>query len=240
MGRPKKIIKPIKIRTFEECLEEINSIIGSRKFRWQLSSLAWIDFDDVKQILLRHIFIKWHLYDQTRPLASWVMTLTNNQMQNLIRNIYGSFSRPCLKCEFYQGDNLCSKFGEVTEKCELYYHWVRSKKTKYDIKLALPMENHQNEVSGIPKDNIDIEKTSIVLHERMKQVLKPLHYIVYKHLFVDHLSEDTLAKKLKLKSTENKRTAGYARISQMKREIIEIVRKEVHDGNIEIVGDNNI
>ena len=234
MGRPKKIAQQVINRSFEECYEEILQTIQGRKFRWQLTSIPSVSWEDVVQILLRHLYIKWHLYDQSKPLKSWVMVVTNNQMINLIRNIYSNYSRPCLKCEFYEGENLCSKFGTQNASCDLFRTWVYGKKTKYDIQLALPMENHSNEVSQITQDNINIDKTIISGHERMKKSLKPLHYLVFKYLYIDHMSEEDVAKKLKFKSAEN-RAAGYGRISQIKKIIIETFKKELYNGEIEII-----
>jgi len=234
MGRPKKIVLPITYRSFENCIDTINLCINKRRHRWTLTSISFMDFNDVAQILRAHIFKKWHLYNQEKKLESWLTTVINNQMINLIRNVFSNFSRPCLKCEFYEGENLCCKFGTQNVVCDSFRTWVYGKKTKYDIQLALPMENHSNEVSGISQDNLDIDKTMINGHERMKKSLKPLYYLVFKYLYIDHLPEEEVAKKLKFKSAEN-RTAGYGRISQIKKIIIETFKKELYSGEIEII-----
>ena len=54
---------------FEECIEKIDHEITKRKNKWNLTAISWMDFDDVSQILRIHIFKKWHLYDQSQPLA---------------------------------------------------------------------------------------------------------------------------------------------------------------------------
>lgn len=240
MGRPKKIITPIVYRSFEECIDIINSCINKRRHRWTLTSLSFMDFDDVAQILRTHIFKKWHLFDQSRRLEPWLTTVINSQMINLIRNVYSSFSRPCLKCEFFEGDNLCSKFGTQNITCDLYKAWVFGKKRKYEIQLALPIENHINECYEIKAENIDIDKTAEILHAKMKTILKPLEWVVYYNLFVIHKSEEEVGKMLHLKSTEKNRNPGYSRLNQLKKLIMIQVKKVLQEGDVEIVGDNNV
>jgi hypothetical protein len=240
MGRPKKIVKPVEYRTFEQCIDIINTCINKRKHRWTLTSISFMDFDDVAQLLRSHIYNKWHLYDQSKKLESWLTTVINHRMINIIRDVYSSFSRPCLKCEFFEGDNLCSKFGTQNTTCDLYKAWVFGKKRKYDIQIALPMENHINECQEIKTENMDIDKTAINLHEKMKHVLKPLEYFIYKELYINHKNEDEVGKMLKLKSSEKNRSPGYSRVSQLKKIIIAKVKEVLKEGDVEIVGDSNI
>lgn len=241
MGRPKKIINhPLKLRTFEECYPEIMEVIESRKYRWQLTAIPSISWEDVVQILCRHLFIKFHLYDQSRPLKPWVAVVVNSQMINLLRNLYNSFAKPCLKCEFYEGNELCKKFNTCNTNCDLYSYWVTGKKRKFDINLPLPIENHLNEAHEIHSQNIDIEKTAVNLHSKMKTVLKPLEYLVYRELFINHKSEEDVGKMLKLKSRERGRNPGYARVNQLKKLIMTQVRKVLQEGDVEIIGDSNI
>jgi DNA-directed RNA polymerase specialized sigma24 family protein len=88
----------VKKPTFENKFQEINVEIYKRKHKWNLTSLAWMDFDDVAQILRIHIHKKWKMYDPDQPLAPWINRIVSNQIKNLIRNNYGNYSRPCLKC----------------------------------------------------------------------------------------------------------------------------------------------
>lgn len=235
MGRPRKIKPKIIIRTFEECLPEIEDAINKRKHRWSLTALAWLDFDDVRQILKFHIWKKFHLYDQNRPLSSWLTVVINNHMINLIRNVYSNYSRPCLKCEFYNGDDLCTKFNVVSTKCDLFRTWTYGKKTKYNIQLSLPIENHENEVHEIAANDINVDKTAQNIHERMKKILKPLELQVYELLYVKKLDESEAARILKFKSNEKGRHPGYGRLGQIKKIIIAKVREELLNEDIEIV-----
>ncbi len=80
----KKAAKPKK--EFENCIEIIDQEISKRKNKWTLTSISWMDFDDISQILKIHIFKKWHLYDQNKPLSPWLNRIISNQLKNLIRN----------------------------------------------------------------------------------------------------------------------------------------------------------
>ena len=57
---------------FEENISIIDEEINKRRNKWTLSSIAWIDFEDISQILKIHIFKKWHLFDQEKPLLPWL------------------------------------------------------------------------------------------------------------------------------------------------------------------------
>lgn len=235
MGRPKKEKEPAVYRTFEECYPLIVEAIKKRKYRWQLTAIPAISFEDIMQIILRHVYLKWHLYKQDRPLSSWLSVVINNQMINQIRNHYGNFAKPCLKCEFYEGNDLCGKFGIVNSQCELYRAWVYGKKTKHDIQLPLPMENRTQEVYDIQSNHIDIDRTAKNVHDKMKTVLKPLEWQIYEMLFIKMMTEEDVGKILKFKSRESGRSPGYNRVNQIKKIILNKVKNLLNDGEIEIV-----
>ena len=56
MPRKKKKI------TFEECIDTIDTEIAKRRGKWNLTSLSWIDFEDVSQIIRIHIY-EFELFD---------------------------------------------------------------------------------------------------------------------------------------------------------------------------------
>lgn len=234
MGRPRKKLVFAK-KTYEECIDTINTCINKRKHRWTLSALSHIDFDDVAQNLRVHIWQKWHLYDQSRKLETWLTVVINNQMINMIRNVYGNFSRPCLKCEFYEGDDSCKKFGIVSNQCDLYKTWNYGKKTKHDIQLPLPIENHINEVHEIQNETVDVDKTAIHIHEKMKQILKPYEWQVYELSFIQHKSDEEIGKILEYKSTEKNRSAGYKQVANIRKKIIRKAKELVFNEEIEVI-----
>ena len=130
---------PVKKRTskrkpkvkFEDYIDIISEEIKKRKGKWTLTSIAWMDFEDISQILRIHIFKKWHLYDHSKPLAPWLNRIISNQIKNLIRNNYGNYARPCLRCAAAEGSDLCAIYGKHDSSCPLYYNWTKSKQTAH-------------------------------------------------------------------------------------------------------------
>jgi hypothetical protein len=221
--------------TFEESIEQINTEIIKRKSKWNLTVLNWIDFDDVAQILRIHIYKKWDLYDGDRPLAPWLNTVISSQIKNLIRNNYGNYCRPCLKCSANEGDNLCSIYGKQCGDCPLYANWERNKKSAHDTKLPVSLEVHSQEVFNMQNDNIDIERTAVNLHARMKQILKPFEWKMYDFLYIQNKSKEEVAKLMGYKTSEKNRTPGYKQIKNVEKEIIKKVKKCLANGEVDIV-----
>ena len=117
---------------FEDCISEIDKEIAKRRNKWSLSALSWMDFDDVSQIIRIHVYKKWHLYDQSKPLAPWLNRIISNQIKNLIRNNYGNYARPCLKCSASDGEEGCEIYVKQCVDCPLYEHWFKNKKRAHD------------------------------------------------------------------------------------------------------------
>ena len=103
--------------SFEDSISIIDNEISKRRNKWNLSSLTWIDFDDVSQIIRIHIYKKWHLYNPKKPLAPWVNRIISNQIKNLIRNNYLNFIKPCAQCPEAEPDEGCKKFGKQCSNC---------------------------------------------------------------------------------------------------------------------------
>ena len=118
-GRPRKL-------RFEDCYEEINVEIAKRRHKWNLSALSWLDYDDVSQIIRIHIHKKWHLYDQKKKLSPWINRIISNQIKNLIRNNYGNYVRPCLKCAAAEGEAGCTIYEKQCSDCPLYKNWEKN------------------------------------------------------------------------------------------------------------------
>jgi len=219
---------------FEDKIEEINAEILKRKNKWNLIAIAWMDFADVAQILRFHIYRKWHLYNNIKPLAPWVNRIISNQIKNLIRNNYSNYTRPCLKCAASEPEDACSIYGKQCDKCPLYANWVKSKKNAHDTKLTLSLENHAQEVHDIPNNSFDIEQSAINTHKKMEQVLKPIEWKVYTYLYIENKNEEQAAKLMGYRTSEKNRTAGYKQIKNIKKIIIFKVKKHLYNGDIDI------
>jgi RNA polymerase sigma factor (sigma-70 family) len=219
---------------FEDRIEEINLEITKRKNKWNLTALAWMDFDDVSQILRIHIHKKWHLYNPDKPLAPWINRIITNQIKNLIRNNYGNFTRPCLRCAAAEGNDLCTIYEKQCNACPLYAQWEKTKKRAHDAKLPLALENHTREIHSIPSDNCDIEEAAKKLHKKMKAELKPNEWLVYKYLYIEFLEEEEVAKKMGYKTSEKNRQPGYKQIKNIKKSIIIKVKSLLQQDKVDI------
>jgi hypothetical protein len=216
--------------TFEESLPIIDNLLSRNKHKWQLKIISSIDWEDIEQIIRIHLFKKWHLFDSTKQVEPWINTIINNQLRNLKRNVYDSCSRPCLKCVFNTGSDGCdwTVNGKQDSNCPLYKKWENGKKYAHNVKLPVSTENHTNEVMEMPSSHIDSEKYILIFHDEMKKKLKLSMWLIYEALYIKNLSEEQVAKDMGFVSHEKNRKPGYARIQQIKRNIIKIAR-EVKD-----------
>lgn len=207
--------------------------IAKRRGKWNLTSLSWIDFEDVSQIIRIHIFEKWDQYDPDKPMRPWLNRVISNQLKNIIRNNYTNYTRPCLRCAAAEGDDGCRIYTTQCYECPLYAHWEKRKLNAYNLKMPLSLENHQQEVNSMPGDYIDFEEKVRQLNEKVKTVLKPTELLVYESLFIKKENELTVAKKLGFKTTEKKRSPGYKQIQNIKKQIIKKVKSLIDGGDIE-------
>jgi DNA-directed RNA polymerase specialized sigma24 family protein len=225
---------------FEDNITIIDGEIAKRRGLWNLSSIQWMDFDDVSQIIRIHIYEKWALYDQTKPLVPWLNKVISHQIKNIVRNIYGNYVRPCLRCAAAEPDNLCKIYGSQCSKCPLYAAWEKSKKQAYEVKIPVPIENHLNDSqcswfdTGYT-DSQEIDKQAAAIHARMQKTLKPVEWTVYELLFIKNLSEDEVAAKMGYKTSESGRRPGYKHIKNLRKIIMEKVKKALRNDEVDIL-----
>ena len=218
--------------SFEEKIQIIRQEIKKRRGKWKLKAIPSMDFDDVGQILELHIWKKWDLWDQTRPLEPWLNKVISRQITNLIRNLYGNFARPCLNCAANQGgtppDGLCSIFGKQCSACPLFAYWEKHKKSAHDTKLPVPLiGHHEQEVYNIPEENDNLLKRVEDLHVKMKIALSPMQYKFYDLFYIKGHTEEEVAKMMGYKTNEKNRTPGYKQMPNMKKSIIEKAKKVI-------------
>ena len=218
---------------FEDCIETIDVEINKRRGRWNLTALSWMDFDDVSQIIRVHIFKKWHLYDQSKSLAPWINTLISNQIKNLIRNNYGNYCRPCLKCAAAESESLCYIYGTQNSSCPLFAQWEKTKKAAYLTKLPSPLESVEHETENMELKEFDFDAILKRLNKQLKKKLKVNEWIVYENLYLKNKTEQEVAKILGYKTSEKNRSPGYKQIKNIKKSIIEKAKEIVSD-NINI------
>lgn len=205
--------------TFEDKIDEINEALEKKRKKWELDALASVDYDDVKQIIMAHIHKKWHLWDQSRPIKPWLYRLVANQFKNILRNYYGNYARPCLKCKYNSGGDLCSQThsGIQCSECPLYRDWEKSKKHAYDVKLPVTIENHQYEIHAREDEYVDLDYATKKLSLELQKRLSQKQFTAFKMLFMENNSEEEVAKFLGYKTNEKKRTAGYKQIKNLRK-----------------------
>jgi len=219
---------------FEKHLELINSEISKRKVKWTLSALNWIDFEDVSQIIKFHLYKKWNLYDSSKPLLPWINRIISNQIKNIIRNNYGNYARPCLKCKASFGENGCKIYGEQSQSCPLFKNWHNTKKNAYDIKMAVSIEDHSFEISNKSDSSFDIRSAVKNLNAAMQKNLKPMEWQVYEMLYIEQKSEEQVCKVLKLKFDKNSKTGYNKQLKNIQKMIIKKAKNLIASGEVDV------
>jgi len=224
-----------KKKKFEEMYEKIDAVIKKRKSKWRLKAITWFDFEDIEQIIKLHIYKKWHLWDQSRPIEPWINTIATNQIRNIIRNNYTSFAKPCLSCPFNTSkgieisfDNACGFTPSQVQcnECRLYAKWEKLKKPAYDIKMTLSLENHKNyHLSFESGKDYNYSEIANKLHLEMQKVLTDKQFFIYKMFFIDCISDEDAATILRFKTTESGRKAGYKQIKNLKKMLFNKAQK---------------
>lgn len=233
--RRRELIVPSLKPTFEESLSIINVEIAKRRHKWNLTSISWMDYDDVSQIIRIHIYKKWEQYESSRPLAPWLNTIITNQIRNLIRNHYSNFSRPCLKCAAATSSDGCEIYKTQCSDCPLFAYWQKHKQPATNIKIPVSIENHVDEVSNISDSSSDVSLHIEEFNKKMQEVLKPLEWLVYKGMYIQNKDETIVAKELGFISNEKGRNPGYKQIKNLRKIIILKAKKLLNDGEIDIV-----
>jgi len=221
---------------YEDKHEVIDKIIQRHRYIWQLKAIAWMDYEDVAQIIRFHISKKWKMWKQERPLEPWIARITVNQIKNLLRNNYSNYVRPCLACKFNMGNEppACSitPSGRQCSECPLYKKWEKTKKSAYDVKLCVSIENHSESVHGMRDANFDILSSAQRLHEEMKHRLATKQYKVYSRLYIDGADEEKVAMEMGYKTNEKGKKAGYKQIKNLKKLFKQVATKILQDEDI--------
>ena len=231
MGRKKKI-------RYEDRIEIIDQELAKRKRKWFLTSISWISFEDVEQIIRLHIYQKWDQWDQKRDLKPWINKIITNQFKNILRNYYLNFARPCVGCPFNvssgSDDYGCSftKSKLQDKTCPLFAKWSKTKKYAYDVKIPSRIDGVTFDFVSDFNQNIDIEKASKKIAKELKEVLSDKLFDVYQMLFIKNKSEDEVASFLGYKSNEKGRAAGYKQIKNIKKKLKEQVIKILKNKDI--------
>jgi RNA polymerase sigma factor (sigma-70 family) len=206
-------------KTFEESLPSLDEELIKRSHKWHLTALAHLDYDDVCQIIRRHIFKKWNQYNPSMPFKNWANSIISSQLTNIIRNVYWNHERPCLDCAHNLEDGHCAitYSGTQCNECPLYLKWSQTKKSAHDIKLAVSMEGHLTEVHNKVDEFYDLEINVNRLNKRLELELPAHEWKFYKAYFIEHKSEEEVAAIMGFRSGEVNRPPGYKRLKQLQK-----------------------
>ena len=205
--------------SFEDKSDIIDKAITRQKKKWQLTAITWMDYDDVAQIIKIHIYKKWNMWDQSKPLEPWIGRIIANQLKNIIRNNYTNYIRPCLNCPHNGGEDQCriSPNGMQGDFCDLYSKWVRQKKAGYDLKMPLSLENHIKEAEETIDSTYFSFSSVDFLNDEMKKILSTKQYSAYIMLFFEEKTEEEVANFMGYKTNEKNRSIGYKQIKNLKK-----------------------
>ena len=220
---------------FDSQRDDLEELLKKYRPKWQLSALAWMDYDDVCQIIRLHIFKKWHLWDQSRPFKPWASMIISNQIKNLIRNNYSSFAKPCLRCPHNMGSTFCdhTESQEQDISCKEFAKWKKKKEKAYNLKLPIALEESVSTGTTTLKDFVDYNDSSNKLHELVMSQLSEKHKKIYFMLYVDNIDENVVAKKFGFKADSSKRKKPrYKQIANLKKKFYLIAIKIIKDNDI--------
>jgi hypothetical protein len=205
--------------SFEDKCDVIDKAIIRQRKKWQLTAITWMDYDDVTQIIKIHIYKKWSMWDQSKPLEPWIGRIIANQLKNIIRNNYTNYIRPCLNCPHNGGEDQCriSPNGVQGDFCDLYSKWSKQKKAGYDLKMPLTLENHKKEAEETIDSTYFSFSSVDFLNDEMKKILNTKQYTAYIMLFFEEKTEEDVANFMGYKTNEKNRSIGYKQIKNLKK-----------------------
>lgn len=228
---------------YEDFADTIDEELKKRRRNWFLTSVNWVDFDDVCQIIRAHISKKWDQWDQSRPIKPWLNKIIANQMKNILRNHYSNYARPCLNCPFNSDVeyHLCSftESGYQDSSCPLYAKWESSKKHAYNVKITLSLDSHIHELDKDSESFLgtDITEASRKLFKEMENILTKRQFLAFKMLFIENKTDEEVAKEMGFKSTESGRKAGYKQIKNLKKLLKDKAANILKNKGITFLGD---
>ena len=221
---------------FEDKCEDLDELLKKYRGKWQLNALAWLDYDDVCQIIRTHIYKKWHLWDQQRPFKPWAAMIISNQIKNLIRNNYSNFAKPCLRCPHNMGATSCgwTKSNEQDVSCPDFSKWKKKKERAYNIKLPLALDDAvASDTTTSLRDDFDYGDSAKKLHEMVVTQLNDKHKQIYIMLYVDHMDENKVAEKFGFKADSSKRKKPrYKQMANLKKKFYLLALKIIKDNDI--------
>lgn len=232
-------IDPNDRQTIEQRLPFVEKTVEKRRRKWTLTTLA---FDDVKQIIMIHVWKKYGTFDPAKaPFEHWLNAVISSQWKNVLRDNLFRWSRPCIRdggCVYNVGNGGCgyTKSGTQCNECALYKEWSQKKEAEHNIKASLALEHHAQEVSNVQSDFVDIEGKKKVIDDKMRVELTQWERNIYRFIYVMHMTPLEATKELEKLARKRKRPLGandaidYQAVlkasKMMKQMILQIIERE--------------
>jgi len=210
-------------KIYEDYSGDIDTAIKRQRSRWRLDAVKWFDFDDVSQVIKSHIAVKWHMWDQERPIGPWLNRVITNKIWNLIRNHYGSYVKPCVYCEYARDNNcLFTASGSQDTSCPEYAKWSKKKKYGLELRTATSLEDSKIQIGNQIDNHFDYDYYFKRLDEMMKGNLSDQHYVAYQMIFFEKSTEEDVALFMGYKISEANTKLGYRQVKNLKRKFQDI------------------
>lgn len=210
-------------KKFNQYQKEIIKVLDSKQSFWHLHAVVYKDWLDIRMEIMAHIFHKIHLFNPEKSeIGAWCNTVISNQLKNKLRNEHGSLLPACHTCP-----NDC-EFKHLSEDCPKYKEWEVTKKAKFDVRHSVSLEHHTQEVFDRPDLQLDYNKLSKELFDRVKPLLTDQEWRVCYWAYVKHKEDDEICNKLGFRT--KKKAAGLRFINVTKKKIVEISKDLLKDG----------
>jgi len=226
-------------KLFSSVVVDLQALIDKRKGSWKLTSI--MEFDDVRSILLAHLWNNFSRYDRTKPLDRWANTVISNALKNLLRQNCYKNARPCIAatsygnpCAYARGCDGCAwtKSGKQDSSCGFYKAWLDKKQAKFAVATPLSIENHIDESHSIQSDFVDIEGAKKVIDDKIIGKLNEEEAKVYHLLYIEHMDLKEVGKKMRYKKQKNSDVPGYLVLRTIQLRIKELARVIIEEQNL--------
>lgn len=224
---------PDKKATFESLIPVIRAQIEKRRGGWRLASIPW---EDAAQLILTHVFLKYHTFDPSKgEFSHWLSRLITRRRINILRDNHLKWSRPCIQgCVHNTGNDTCDKTpsGKQCSECPFYRAWSARKESHYAVEQTLPLENHIQEVNSIQSDFIDIEGSKTVIDAKIEEKLSKHEYMIYRLLYIEGKSEKEVGKAMGYKKSGARMYNGYQNILKAKKVIVQCAKEIIEEQDL--------
>lgn len=222
-------------KSYEDLEGEIEELLVKFRAKWRLNALAWLDYDDICQVIRIHIHKKLHLWDQSRAFKPWCASLINRQIINEVRNNYGNYAKPCLKCPHYAGGKDCHETvsGVQDVSCGDFAKWKKKKEVAYNVKLPLSLDTSISCGGHVDRREVDYDSKVGKVHELIMGKLSGHHRDIYRMLYIEFKSDEEVASVFGFKEDSSKRkTPRYKQVNNLKKRFYELGKEVLKDNDL--------